>query len=339
MMNASTLTLVRPDDWHLHLRDGESMRSVVAATARVFARAVVMPNLEPPVTIVAALPPQSRFAPLLTLYLTDQTTAQEIGEARRSGFIIGVKYYPAGATTHSESGVSELSRVYPALEAMQREGLPLLIHGEAIDPDVDIFDRERVFVENTLSRIVRDLPALRVVLEHASTKEAVDFVGGAPAHIGATITPQHLLFSRNALLAGRIRPHLYCMPVLKREEHRRALLRAATGGSPKFFLGTDSAPHTRLAKESGCGCAGCYSAHAALELYAEAFAAADALERLEGFASFHGADFYGLPRNRDKVTLRRETWKVPEEYAFGDSTVVPLLAGEVLHWRAVDASG
>jgi len=347
-MNASTITLVRPDDWHLHLRDGEPMRSVVAATARVFARAVVMPNLEPPVTtvaaaaayrerIAAALPSGSRFAPLLTLYLTDQTTAEEIAHARRSGFIVGVKYYPAGATTHSEAGVTELSRAYPALEAMQREGLPLLVHGEATDPDIDIFDRERVFVERTLSHIVRDFPGLRVVLEHASTTEAVDFVAGAPAHIGATITPQHLLFSRNALLAGRIRPHLYCMPVLKREEHRRALLRAATGGNPKFFLGTDSAPHSRHAKENACGCAGCYSAHAALELYAEAFSAADALERLEGFASFHGADFYGLPRNRDKVTLRREPWKVPEEYTFGDSKVVPLLAGEVLHWRAVDA--
>jgi dihydroorotase len=349
-MTASTLTLVRPDDWHLHLRDGELMRAVVAATARVFARAVVMPNLDPPVTtiaaasayrerIVSALPRGSRFAPLLTLYLTEQTTAEEIARARRSGFIIGVKYYPAGATTHSESGVRDLSRVYPALEEMQRRNLPLLVHGEATDPEVDIFDRERVFVERVLTQIVRDFPGLRVVLEHASTAEAVDFVTGAAAHIGATITPQHLLWSRNKLLAGRIRPHLYCMPILKREEHRRALLRAATSGNPKFFLGTDSAPHARGAKESAFGCAGCYSAHAALELYAEAFADVDALERLEAFASFHGPDFYGLPRNQDKVTLRGEPWTVPEQYAFGGTTVVPLFAGEVLNWRAEDTPG
>jgi dihydroorotase len=348
-MTASTLTLVRPDDWHLHLRDGESLRAVVAATARVFARAVVMPNLEPPITtvaaasayrerIVAALPPGSRFAPLLTLYLTEQTTAEEIVRARRSGFIAGVKYYPAGATTHSESGVRDISRVYSVLEEMQQQNLPLLVHGEATDPEIDIFDRERVFIERVLSRIVRDFPHLRVVLEHASTVEAVDFVTGAAPHVGATITPQHLLWSRNALLAGRIRPHLYCMPVLKREKHRLALLRAATGGSPKFFLGTDSAPHGRHAKESACGCAGCYSAHAALELYAQAFEGADALDRLEGFASFHGPDFYGLPRNRDKVTLRREAWKVPEEYPFGDASVVPLFAGELLHWRVEGAS-
>jgi dihydroorotase len=346
---SASLTLIRPDDWHLHLRDGEPMRSVVGATARVFGRAVVMPNLDPPVTtvgaaaayrerIAAALPRDSRFAPLLTLYLTDQTTAEEIAQARRSGFIVGAKYYPAGATTHSDAGVSDPARAQTALEAMERQGLPLLVHGEATEPDIDVFDRERVFVDRTLSRIVRDFPALRIVLEHVTTAEAVDFVAAAPAHVGATITPQHLLYSRNALLAGGIRPHLYCNPVLKREKHRQALLRAATGGNRKFFLGTDSAPHARGAKENACGCAGCYSAHAALELYAEAFEAAGALDRLEAFASFHGADFYGLPRNGDSVTLRRESWTVPPEYTFGEKTVIPLRAGEVVHWRLVDGT-
>ena len=347
-MTKSTLTLTRPDDWHLHLRDGDLMRSVVGATARIFGRAVVMPNLRPPVTtvdvaaayrerIAAALPKGSRFAPLLTLYLTDHTSAQEVTRAKRSGFIVGAKYYPAGATTHSDSGVTDIARAYPALEAMQREGLPLLVHGEVTDPDVDIFDRESAFVDRVLSRVVRDFPSLRVVLEHVTTTEAVDFVVAAPAHIGATITPQHLLWSRNALLAGGIRPHLYCMPVLKREKHRRALLRAATGGNPKFFLGTDSAPHAQRTKETACGCAGCYSAHAALELYAEAFEAAGALDRLEAFASFHGADFYGLPRNRETVTLTREEWTVPAAYAFGAEQVVPLRAGETVRWRVVES--
>ena len=347
-MTESTLTLIRPDDWHLHLRDGDLMRSVVGATARIFGRAVVMPNLQPPVTtvdaaaayrerIAAALPKGSRFAPLLTLYLTDHTSAQEVTRAKRSGFIIGAKYYPAGATTHSDSGVTDIARAYPALEAMQREGLPLLVHGEVTDPTVDIFDREGAFVDRILSRVVRDFPSLRVVLEHVTTTEAVDFVVAAPAHIGATITPQHLLWSRNALLAGGIRPHLYCMPVLKREKHRRALLLAATGGNPKFFLGTDSAPHAQRTKETACGCAGCYSAHAALELYAEAFEAAGALDRLEAFASFHGADFYGLPRNRETVTLTREEWTVPATYAFGAEQVVPLRAGETVRWRVVES--
>jgi len=346
-MNASTLTLTRPDDWPLHLRDGEAMRSVVAATARVFGRAVVMPNLDPPVTtvaaaaayrerIAAALPKGSRFAPLLTLYLTDDTTPEEIVRASSSGFIIGAKYYPAGATTHSECGVTDLARLHATLGAMERQGFPLLVHGEATGADVDIFDRERVFVERTLERMVRDFPALTVVLEHVTTSDAVDFVAAAAAHVGATITPQHLLYSRNALLAGGMRPHLYCMPVLKREKHRRALVQAATSGNPKFFLGTDSAPHARGSKENACGCAGCYSAHAALEMYAEAFEAAGALDRLEAFASCHGADFYGLPRNTDKVTLRREAWTVPAEYAFGDRTVVPLGAGEALQWRVIE---
>jgi dihydroorotase len=345
-MTPSTLTITRPDDWHLHLRDGELMRSVVGATARVFGRAIVMPNLQPPVTtvaaaaayrerIAAALPKGSRFAPLLTLYLTDSTTPDEIALARRSGFIAGAKYYPAGATTHSESGVTDVSRAYPALQAMERQELPLLVHGEVTDADVDIFDRERVFVERTLSRIARDFPGLRIVLEHVTTREGVDFVTATPANVAATITPQHLLWSRNALLAGGLRPHLYCLPVLKREPHRRALLQAATSGDPKFFLGTDSAPHAKAAKETACGCAGCYSAHAALELYAEAFEAEGALHRLEAFASFHGADFYRLPRNGDTVTLRREAWTVPAEYAFGGQSLVPLRAGEAIHWRLV----
>ena len=340
----ATLTLTRPDDWHLHLRDGESMRSVVAATARVFARAVVMPNLDPPVTtveaaaayrerIAAATLPDSRFAPLMTLYLTDDMPATEIARASQSGFVIGVKYYPAGATTHSARGVTAVERAYPALEAMQKHGLPLLVHGETTASEVDVFDRERVFIETTLARVIRDFPALKVVLEHVTTREGVDFVAAAPAHVGATITVQHLAYSRNALFAAGLRPHRYCLPVLKREAHRRAVLAAATGGNPKFFLGTDSAPHARSAKESACGCAGCYTAHAALELYAEAFEAAGALGRLEGFASHHGPDFYGLPRNRDTVTLVSEQWAVPAEYAFGGETVVPLNAGATMRWR------
>jgi dihydroorotase len=339
-----TLTITRPDDWHLHLRDGAMMRSVVGATARTFARAVVMPNLTPPVTtvaaaaayrdrILAALPSESTFAPLMTLYLTDSTQAEEIARARASGFVIGIKYYPAGATTHSDSGVTELFRVYAALAAMEKHGLPLLVHGEITDPDVDIFDRERVFIDRQLSRIVRDFPALKIVLEHITTTEAAQFIDAARANVGATITPQHLSWSRNTLLVGGIRPHLYCMPILKREAHRLSLMRAATSGSPKYFLGTDSAPHAEEAKESACGCAGCYSAHAAIELYAEAFDRAGALERLEAFASFHGADFYGLPRNTGTITLKRAPWVVPASYPFGERTVVPLRAGETMHWR------
>jgi len=345
-MTPPTLTLTRPDDWHLHLRDGNLMQAVVAATARVFGRAVVMPNLVPPITtvsaaaayrerIAAATPPTSHFAPLMTLYLTDDTPASEIERAKKSGFIVGVKYYPAGATTHSDSGVTSVGRVYPVLEAMQAHGLPLLIHGETTTNEVDVFDRERVFVEETLSRIVHDFPALKVVLEHVTTGDAVEFVAAAPAHVGATITPQHLMYSRNALFAGGLRPHRYCLPVLKRETHRRRLVDAATGGSPKFFLGTDSAPHLRHSKETACGCAGCYTAHAALELYAEVFEAAGALAKLEAFASFHGADFYGLPRNRDTITLAAEAWNVPEEYAIGNDALVPLNAGASMRWRVV----
>ena len=343
-MTASTLTITRPDDWHLHLRDGELMRSVVGATARVFGRAVIMPNLTPPITtvaaasayrerIAAALPRESRFAPLMTLYLTEATSAEEIARARASGFIIGIKYYPAGATTNSESGVTNPSRAWPTLSAMEKQGLPLLVHGEVTDSDVDIFDREQVFVDRILERIVRDFPGLKVIVEHITTRGAADFVAAASANIAATITPQHLTWSRNALFAGGIRPHMYCLPVLKRDAHRQALIKAATSGNAKYFLGTDSAPHPRHLKEAACGCAGCYSAHAAIELYAEAFEAADALSRLEAFASFYGADFYGLPRNADTITLRREPWTVPAEYAFGQHTVVPLKSGERINWR------
>ena len=322
------------------------MRSVVAASAGVFARAVVMPNLDPPVSTVAAadayrqrigasLPAGSRFTPLMTLYLTDDTTAAEIARAKRAGFVVGVKYYPAGATTNSASGVTDLGRAWPALAAMEKHALPLLVHGEVVDRDVDVFDRERVFVDRWLTRIVRDFPALRLVVEHVTTREAVQFVAAAPAHVGATITPQHLLWSRNALFAGgRLRPHAWCLPVLKREAHRQALLVAATGGNPKYFLGTDSAPHARQAKESACGCAGCYSAPVAIELYATAFDAAGALDKLEAFASFHGPDFYGLPRNSDKIRLERTAWAVPDVYPFGADVVVPLSAGETLTWRA-----
>src|SRR2546430_3974109 len=343
-MMQTKLTITRPDDWHLHLRDGELMRSVVGATARAFGRAVVMPNLDPPVTtvaaaaayrerIAAAVPATSRFAPLLTLYLTDPTPVAEIAQARHSGFVIGMKYYPAGATTNSASGVTAIERVYPVLEAMQKHALPLLIHGEVTARDVDIFDRERVFVDSVLAPILRDFSELKVVLEHVTTREAVEFIAAAPAHVGATITPQHLLHSRNALLAGGIRPHFYCLPILKRESHREALVQAATSGNPKFFLGTDSAPHARNAKQSACGCAGCYTAHAALELYAEAFERAGALAKLEAFASFHGADFYRLPRNRGSITLRKETWTVPGEIPFGAATLVPLRAGGSVGWR------
>lgn len=347
-MTARTVTLTRPDDWHLHLRDGDLMRSVVGATARIFGRAVVMPNLKPPIAtvaqaaayrerIAAALPRGSRFAPLMTLYLTDNTSAAEIARAAESGFILGVKYYPAGATTHSDSGVTDLAKARNAIAAMEQCALPLLLHGEVTDADVDIFDREKAFVDRLLPQLIRDYPALKIVLEHVTTKEAVEFVAAAPTNVGATITPQHLLYSRNALLVGGIRPHLYCLPVLKRETHRSALLQAATSGNPKFFLGTDSAPHSREMKEHGCGCAGCYTAHAAIELYAEAFDAAGALGKLEAFASFHGPDFYCLPRNADTITLVQESWNAPAELPFGEHTVVPLRAGERIAWRVADS--
>ena len=340
----SALTLVRPDDWHVHLRDGPALAAVAGATARVFGRAIVMPNLKPPVTtvaaaasyrerILAALPAGSSFAPLMTLYLTDNTPPDEVARAKASGFVHAIKYYPAGATTNSDSGVTDLARVYPALAAMERHGVVLSLHGEVTDPGVDMFDRERVFVDTLLTAIVRDFPGLSIVLEHITTREAAAFVREAPSRIAATITPQHLLWSRNALFAGGIRPHYYCLPILKREAHRRALVAAATSGNPRFFLGTDSAPHAQGAKENACGCAGCYSAPVALELYAEAFEDAGMLERLEGFASRFGADFYGLPRNAGTVTLVREAWDVPVDCAFGAERIVPLRAGETVRWR------
>lgn len=339
-----TLTLRRPDDWHVHFRDGAALAAVVPHTARTFGRAVVMPNLKPPVTtvaaageyrarILAALPASSRFSPLMTLYLTDNMRPAEIERAKTSGIVHAVKYYPAGATTNSDSGVTSLDRVYPVLAAMERLGVVLSLHGEVTDPAVDMFDRERVFVETLLTRIVRDFPGLKVVLEHVTTLEAAAFVRESTANVGATITPHHLLWSRNALFVGGIRPHFYCLPILKRETHRQALIAAATSGNPRFFLGTDSAPHARHTKEAACGCAGCYSAHAALELYAEAFDDAAALPQLEGFASHFGADFYGLPRNTDTVTLVREAWNAPAEYPFGAESLVPLRAGEAIRWR------
>jgi len=340
----ATLTLRKPDDWHVHLRDGPALAAVAAHTARSFGRAIVMPNLKPAVTtvaaaaayrerILAALPATSQFEPLMTLYLTDNTPAAEIARAKASGFVHAVKYYPAGATTNSDSGVSALDRVYPVLDAMEKHGVVLSLHGEVTDTDIDVFDRERVFVDTQLTRIVRDFPGLRIVLEHITTREAAAFVREAQVNMAATVTPQHLMWSRNALFTGGIRPHFYCLPILKREMHRQALVAAATSGHPRFFLGTDSAPHARQTKENACGCAGCYSAHAALELYAEVFDDAGALDRLEGFASRFGADFYGLPRNAGTVTLRRESWTVPAEYPFGADTIVPLRAGEAMRWQ------
>ena len=338
------LTLTCPDDWHLHLRDDALMQSVLPDTARQFARAIVMPNLRPPVTvteqaqayragIIAALPAGAKFEPLMTLYLTDNTTAQEIRRARESGIIHAVKLYPAGATTNSDAGVSDIRKAYPALEEMQRCGMPLLVHGEVTDQAVDIFDREAVFIERVLIPLLRDLPQLRVVFEHITTRDAVQFVTDAPDTVAATITAHHLLYNRNALFSGGLRPHYFCLPVLKRETHREALGIAAVSGNPKFFLGTDSAPHAQHTKETACGCAGIYTAHAAIELYAEAFERLGALDKLEGFASFYGADFYRLPRNTGKITLRKEEWQVPDSFAFGEHRLIPLRAGEFITWK------
>jgi dihydroorotase len=339
----STLTLSRPDDWHLHLRDGAAMASVLPYTARQFARAIVMPNLRPPVTtaaaalayrerIVAALPEGARFEPLMTLYLTDNTPADEIRRARAAG-VVALKLYPAGATTNSDAGVTDLRKTFAVLEAMQREGLLLLVHGEVTDSEIDIFDREAVFIERVMQPLRRDFPGLRVVFEHITTAEAAQYVMGSDSNTAATITAHHLLYNRNALFTGGLRPHWYCLPVLKKERHRQALVAAATSGSPKFFLGTDSAPHAAAMKEqSVCG-AGCFTAPAALELYAEAFEAAGALDKLEAFASFHGADFYRLPRNTGTVTLKREPWALPAEMPFADATIKPLRAGETLNWK------
>jgi len=343
------LTLTRPDDWHLHVRDGDALRDVIAHTARQFARAIIMPNLQPPVTntaqalayrerILAALPAGSDFEPLMTLYLTDRTTAGDIEAAVNSGRIAAVKLYPAGATTHSDAGVTDIRRTYPALEAMAEHGLPLLVHAEVTDPEVDVFDRERVFINRILEPLTVRYPGLKVVLEHVTTREGIFFVESAPDTVAATITAHHLLLNRNAMFRGGLQPHAYCLPVLKRETHREALLEAATGGSHKFFLGTDSAPHARQRKEAACGCAGIYTAHAALELYAQAFEEARALHRLEGFASHFGPDFYGLPRNSTTITLEKSDWQVPDSYALGDSRVVPMHAGQTLHWRLREAA-
>jgi dihydroorotase len=341
------LTLTRPDDWHLHLRDAHALRSVVPHTARQFARAIVMPNLQLPVTtteqalayrerILAAVPAGSDFNPLMTLYLTDNTAPAEIARARASGLVHAVKLYPAGATTHSDAGVTDIANTHAALEAMQQHGLPLLVHAEVTDPAVDVFDREAVFIERHLAPLTERFPGLRVVLEHVTTRDGIQFVSAAGAGVAATITAHHLLLNRNAMFRGGMQPHAYCLPVLKRELHRQALLEAATSGDPKFFLGTDSAPHARERKETSCGCAGIYSAHAALELYAEAFDQAGALQRLEGFASHFGADFYGLPRNTDSITLEQVDWQVPDSYPLGNSSVVPMYAGETLRWRLRD---
>ncbi|MBI4754241.1 MAG: dihydroorotase [Betaproteobacteria bacterium] len=345
---APTLTLTRPDDWHLHLRDGAALAAVLPDTARRFARAIVMPNLRPPLTttaqaaayrdrILAALPPRLKFRPLMTLYLTDNTPPQEIDRARESGLVHAVKLYPAGATTHSDAGVTDIGECLATLARMEELGVPLLVHGEVTDPAVDVFDREQVFIDRVLAPLLKRFPRLRTVFEHITTREAAQFVVEAGPQVAATITAHHLLMNRNAIFAGGLRPHHYCLPVLKREEHRRALVAAAVSGNPKFFLGTDSAPHARGAKETACGCAGCYTAHAGIELYAEAFEAAGALDRLEGFAAFHGADFYGLPRNGERVTLVREAWAVPCAQPFGaGEELVPLRAGETVAWRLME---
>jgi dihydroorotase len=343
----TSLTIARPDDWHLHVRDGAVLAAVLPHTARQFGRAIIMPNLKPPVTttalagayrerILAALPKDgeaARFEPLMTLYLTDNTPPDEIRRARESGFVHGVKLYPAGATTNSDAGVSDLAKCAKTLEAMQETGMPLLVHGEVTDPAIDLFDREKVFIDRVMAPLRRDFPALKVVFEHITTQDAAEYVRDAEGPIGATITAHHLLYNRNALFVGGIRPHYYCLPVLKRETHRVALVEAATSGSSRFFLGTDSAPHPKGLKEHACGCAGCYTALHALELYTEAFDKANALDKLEGFASFYGADFYGLARSAETVTLKREAWTLPAEFAAGDAEVVPLRGGEQMSWR------
>ncbi|MCE1181896.1 MAG: dihydroorotase [Rhodocyclales bacterium] len=341
------ITLTRPDAWHLHLRDGEALASVLPHTARQFGRAIVMPNLKPPVTtveqaaayrarILAAVPAGMNFEPLMTLYLTDNTPASEITQAAASGFVKAVKLYPAGATTNSDAGLTAIEKAYDTLAEMERVGLPLLVHGEVTDQAIDLFDREKVFIDTVLAPLIQRFPKLRVVMEHITTKDAAEFVASTPANVAATITAHHLLYNRNAIFQGGVRPHWYCLPVLKRETHREALVAAAISGNPKFFLGTDSAPHAKQTKEAACGCAGCYTAYAAIELYAEAFEKAGALDKLEGFASFHGPDWYGLPRNADTVTLVKEDWVVPASYAYlSTDDIVPLRAGETLGWKMV----
>ncbi len=340
---SESLTLTAPDDWHIHLRDHDLLTRTVADAARSFRRAIVMPNLVPPVMtaeqamaykarIEAQIPPSSRFEPLMVLYLTDRTSAEDIAAAKSAG-VVACKLYPAGATTNSDSGVTAIRNIYPALAAMQAQGLLLLVHGEVTDADIDIFDREAVFIDRILRPLIIDFPELKIVLEHITTADAVEFVHSAGANVAATITAHHLLLNRNHMLAGGIRPHYYCLPVLKRQRHQQALVKAAISGSNRFFLGTDSAPHAQHRKESACGCAGIYTAHAALELYAQAFEEAGALDKLEAFASHYGADFYGLPRNSEQVCLRREPWQVPSELSFAADRLVPLMAGETLNWR------
>jgi len=340
------ITLTRPDDWHLHLRDGEALQAVVAHTAERFGRAIVMPNLKPPVTttvqalayrdrVQSALPEGSSFEPLMTLYLTDNTPPEEIAKAKESGAVHAVKLYPAGATTNSDAGLTDIHKAEATLRTMAELGMPLLVHGEVTANEVDIFDRERHFLEQVLAPLIERIPELKVVAEHITTREMAEFVLGAGNNVAATITPQHLLYNRNAMLVGGIRPHFYCLPILKRETHREKLIEVATSGNPKFFLGTDSAPHARGAKESACGCAGVYSAHAAIEFYTEAFETAGALDKLEGFASHFGADFYGLPRNSDTITLSKESWEVPGDYPFGGETIIPLRAGERVGWKVL----
>ncbi len=341
------ITLLRPDDWHIHLRDGAVLTHTVADVARTFGRAIIMPNLVPPVRnaaeadlyrqrILAARPTGSRFEPLMVLYLTDRTSSTDIREAKACGFVHAAKLYPAGATTNSDSGVTNIDKLFGVFETMSEVGLPLLLHGEVTRADVDVFDREKAFIDEHLARIVDNFPNLKVVLEHITTGDAVQFVEAASSNVGATITAHHLLYNRNHMLVGGIRPHLYCLPILKRNSHQDALLDAATSGNPKFFLGTDSAPHALHAKEAACGCAGCYSAYAAIELYAEAFELRSALDKLEGFASQHGPDFYGLPRHTDTITLVRESWTAPASLPFGEQTVIPLRAGEELRWRLLE---
>ena len=341
--SSNSITIIRPDDWHLHLRDGATLASVLPHTARQFARAIIMPNLKPPVTtteqalayrdrILAALPTGASFEPLMTLYLTDNTAPEEILRAKASGVIHAVKLYPAGATTNSDAGVTDLRKCYAVLEAMQQVGMPFLVHGEVTDPDVDIFDREAVFIDRIMAPLRRDMPELKVVFEHITTKDAAQYVSESGPSTAATITAHHLLYNRNEIFKGGIRPHYYCLPVLKRETHRQALVQAATSGNERFFLGTDSAPHARDAKEHACGCAGCYTALHAMELYAHAFDQAGALDKLEGFASIHGPAFYGLPRNTGTITLVRERWTLPKELPMGDDTVVPLNGGETIDW-------
>jgi dihydroorotase len=340
------LTLIQPDDWHLHVRNGAILKTVIAHTAQQFARAIIMPNLNPPVLtvdqalayrseIIRAAPADSDFTPLMTLYLTSSLTADEVKKAAESEFIHAIKLYPAGATTNSDSGVSNLKGIYPILKIMEQVDIPLLIHGEVTNNDCDIFDREKVFVASSLNDIVKQFPNLRIVLEHVTTKEAVDFVLSVSSKVAATITPQHLMFNRNAILAGGIRPHHYCLPIIKREHHRQALVKAATSGNPKFFLGTDSAPHLTDAKENSCGCAGCYSAFGAMELYTDVFEQADALDKLEGFASLYGPDFYQLPRNTKTITLQKQSWTVPASYQVDNETITPLKANETLNWKLI----